>query len=41
MTAEHNLDQHCTENYIAAIQHPRRFIVFISLKDHSDPSPAA
>ena len=31
-------------NYIAAIQHPRRFMVsrkFISLKDHSDPIPAA
>ena len=34
----------CTENYIAAIQHQRRFMVFrkfISLKDHSDPLPAA
>ena len=32
------------ENYIAAIQHRRRFMVFrkyISLKDHSDLSPAA
>ena len=42
--SEHKLDRHCTENYIAAIQHPRRFMVFrkyISLKDHSDLSPAA
>ena len=41
MTADHKPDRDGKKNYIAAIQHQRRFMVprkFINLKDHSDPS---